>query len=697
MVSLAEHEHDGRAADAFASRLDHLLPSASVSTTEHAKKRRLIRGPSGESIRWRLELTPYAAGPQDALDTPGVRIVALQANARFAKTIIFENKCIKHWELGPAYNVIWYMQTKDDLADYVDERFDWMLRNHPGVSDKIDWSDPKNGRFRKMIGDALLLMRAATMRTTRGKAAPLIGVDELDAYDRRVRNAMRTLIDNRQREFGANAKAYFCSHPDAGQNGIAGIVAEGLKHLWWWNCPHCRKSSSPCKGAEHRMAWNVAKLLEAQEDMDRPELLDMIEREARLICPHCSAAIPEAMRLPMSNAGIWLQPHQTLTEEGVINGEQKIAEIMGFVGHAFMSPFVNLGKLARSWAAAWLKHQDTGDDTALKEETVKSLGEEYEGADPKAAMEGWKVVKARLQSAFEPKTVPAGVMFLTAFVDVQGDRFEVRVVGWNLQKQSWLIDYYALKQWPGFDNIDPGGRLFDWDIIEDAVINQVYPTAATLDRKTPLFMPIAKTMVNAAGSPGVSLHAKIWLANLIDPKRFERMTAEGNPKRPARRPVESYKVQLFIGAPVSGERAKKLELYGRPRPILVDDRGRQLAVQIYERMLNVFEIKKLIAARMKVEEGPGRMHLSMKMADRYVRELTSERLVNDEWIPTGRNETWDGWVACEAARALLQPDRPGLWVKTPEWAAAKPKGQHFVDGPKRLGYFDRLAELNRDG
>lgn len=666
----------------------------------------MLPGPTGDPVKYRIEITPYVRGYQDAMDIPAVRVVALQGPARFSKTVGAENKVMKHWTFGPRFNCLWYMQTKDDLADYVDERFEWMLLNHPDVCDLIDWSDPKNGRFRKVIGNALLLMRAATLGTTRGKAAPIIIADEIDAYDKRIRNAILTLVNNRQREFGANAIAFLCSHPDAGPQGIAGIIAGGLKHLWHWLCPKCRKSSSPCQGAEHRMVWNVGDLMKLAEDMERQEFLDMVERDARLVCPHCRAEVDEPGRLPMSNAGVWLQPHQVLECDGSVTGEAKVAEIMGFVGHAMMSPFVNLGKLARGWAQAKVHADLTGDDTALKEETVKSLGEEYGGADSETVIESWKVVKTRLGASYDLKTVPIGVRFLTAFVDVQGDRFEVRVIGWDLAKQSWLIDAFAIKQPPpdmarqkgAFDNIDPANRLADWDILEHAVLNQVYVTAATKDQPTPLYLPIAKTLVNAAGSAGdpeqgnrsgVSNQARVWMSNLTDPDRPHKLAALGGEPLD---PIESWRVQLFVGSA-----SEKSEIYGKPYPVMKDDANKQLPVQIFERAINVFQIKRLIAKRMRIEMPgtPGRMYLPFNLSDRYVRELVSERLINGEWIPSGRNETWDGWVACEAARALIQPDRPELWVETPEWARSLPKGEHFVDAGDEASYYERLAALNR--
>src|SRR3546814_2136430 len=51
-------------------------------------------------------------------------------------------------------------------------------------------------------------------------------------------------------------------------------------------------------------------------------------------------------------------------------------------------------------------------------------------------------------------------------------------------------------------------------------------------------------------------------------------------------------------------------------------------------------------------------------------ELTAKRYLNDEWVPIRlRNETWDGWIACEVGRESLKPDREELWAdQLPEWA-----------------------------
>jgi phage terminase large subunit GpA-like protein len=700
LVALGNHEHDGSAADAILSRIDSYLPQQSISTNEFARTKRKMVNQGGEPFDFDPTLTPYTVAISDALDNINVRQVAVKANTRSGKTVAAENYVLRDWTYGSQKNVLWFMQDEDSIKDYVDERGEEMLRIHPEVNGKIDWSDSSNGRSRRMIGKSLLLYRPATARHTRGKAAPTIVADEIDAYMPKIRDAISTLVSSRQEEFGSSSKAYFASHPDAGPDGgIDAILKDSLLHLWFIQCPHCGGASSPAREAEDwgvpRITWNVPEMMGRESDMERIEFLDHISANVMLVCPHngCHATFDAESRVALMATGQWLQPHQRISDEGVVTGDPKVAKTMGFVIHAFMAPFVDLRETARDWAAAKLT-ADTGSDTHLREVTVKKLGETFLGTKAEEQMESWKTVRDRIADDYPLKFVPSRVEFLTAFVDVQGDRFEVVVIGWNRAKESWLIDRYQIKQWPAFgshsafENIDPGGRLGDWDVIEESVLAMSYPMQSNpqrLEAGLPeLFMPIARTAVDAVGTPGVSGNARNWLANLMS-----RRAGDG------KRIIAPYRVIL-----THGNSSKTSELYGKPKQVAIDDRGRALIQPVYERYPNVHEIKRIIARRMKVEQGPGRMHMPGKISPRYYQELTAERLVNGDWTQIySRNETWDGWVMCEVARETLKPDRPDLWeYGPPEWAEARPRGEAIdSEVPNPVSVFDRLAQVNQVG
>jgi phage terminase large subunit GpA-like protein len=708
LIALGNHDHDGSAAAAFMARLDALLPQAQITTNEFDRTKRVMVNQGGEPFPFDPEITPYMEAIGDALDNEAVRVVLAKANTRSGKTTKGESFVLRRWTYGPLVDVAWLMQDENSLRRYIDERGEKMLQLHDEVNEKIDWTNKRNSRFFKQIGRANVYYLPATLKALRGLAAPIFIADEIDAYANNVRGAIMTIISSRQEEFGTGSKAYLCSHPDKGpDDGIDQALKDSLMHLWFVVCPHCRGASTPAKEAEQwgvpRMTWNVTEMMKLGEEMERIAFLDHVAANVVLCCPHdgCGATFGPDERLALMRSGRWLQPHQTIKPDGTVQGEARVASTMGFVIHAFMAPFVKLRETARDWAAAKLTADANGIDVHLREVTVKKLGETYQGAKAEEQMEDWKTVQQRIASHYPLGFVPTGCLFLTAFVDVQGDRFEVRVVGWDLGKQSWLVDAFAIKQWPAFgkhgafNNIDPGNRLSDWDIIEEAVLARSYPLQGNAQREEaglePLFLPIARTMVDAVGVPGVTGNARNWLANMLtrgpDDGRF----------------IAEYRIKLVHG---SSSKTQK-EVYGVPKQVLVDDRNRALAQPIFERYPNVHEIKRIIAKRMKVEApGPGRMHMPASLSPRYYQELTAERLINGDWTPSStRNETWDGWVMCEVARETLMPDRPELWnqkdaagnLLLPEWADPRPRGE-AIDSvvQQSVSIFDRLAQANDD-
>lgn len=683
-AALAEHRLDGSALDALRNSIDRALPPELISTTECAIKHRLMEAAGGGAVKWNPDKTPYMVGIQDACDIPAVRVVAVKGPARSGKTVGAENRALKHWIYGPSVNVLWYMQSREDVDDYVEERVEWMLHAHEQVDAKIQWTNRRTSRNRKRIGGALVQWRPATKSTTRGKAAPLIVADEIDGYTKAIRRSILTRLINRQREFGNGALAYICSHPDEGPTeGIDAVLRDCLQHLWNWLCPGCRRPSSPSPEAEHRMTWNLAEVMEEHKDLERKELLDMVEAHTALVCPYddCGRKIAEIERMPMCRTGRWLQPHQTMDTEGNVHGDALVAEYMGFTIHGFMSPFVTIGGLAREFAAAKLETDFSGDETGLKEVVVKSLGETYIGSSAAEQIDDYKIVTRRLtDQQYLMGTVPPGCQFLTAFVDVQGDHFAVRVIGWSAGRESWLIDAFPIKQAEGMATIDPFHRLDDWNVLEDAVLRQTYPLAA--DPR--LHLPIARVVVDTGGGDETTVNARKWAANIISRKT---------------NPVPDWRILL-----TKGGSNKNSELYGIPKKPEKDDRGKALPNAAWERTVNVHELKRIIAVRMKIEvPGPGKMHLPLNVTPRIVRELTAERLVNGDWFKHFRfNETWDAWVACEVARETLQPERPGIdWVNRPPiWAKPFEIGkERGIDNTtrKRPTYYDRLRRLNRRG
>lgn len=662
------------------AELDLLLPVESISTSEVANKYRLLLAFGGVTVRYMEAKTPYVHDIHAALDDPNKSMVLVQGPARASKTTAPENYLLKIGKFGPPQNVLWYMHSEPDLRAYVEERVDFFMREHEGLAEKVGGS--RGGRtkwnLRRVDGQKWEWL-PANPSTTRGRSAPFIVADEIDAMRPIIGEAITTLIKNRQREHGSLAKAYLASHPDRGPlHGIAKLIEDSDRRLRYWTCPDCAHLISPCAEApkERRVTWNVPELMKSHEDMTRDELLDYVAENVFLICPHCQGRIDNEGRLELDRDGLWIGKGQEIDANENVTGELVKHNVAGFIIHGFMSPFVKISELAREWAAAWLTWQETGSDELLKQVNVKSLGEVHSDPDdPAAQVKEWKEVKAaHLDTLYGLKEVPRGVDFLTMMVDVQGNRFEAGVWGWSRNRECWLIDRFAMKQRMGLDEIAPGERLADWDVLELA-LGLTYQ----LSDRSGRVLPIAKMAVDTGGVPGVTNNARIWASNML---------AAGK--------CEAWRLMLS-----KGDRHLQGELYGKANKITHDDGGRELPVPVMERIVNVSAVKRMMAMRLTVEvPGANFIHLPRDVEDRHVRELCSETFVNGQWIARGRNETWDTLIMCEVARALLAPENAAIdWDGDPPPFAVpfipSPTRADDDNTPREVDFFARLSKLNK--
>ena len=200
------------------------------------------------------------------------------------------------------------------------------------------------------------------------------------------------------------------------------LFQEGTMHHWAWPCPHCDEFFIP---RFRNLHW--------------PEEATAIEagRNAWLECPRCQGTIIDDIKPAMNSRGLFVAPGQSIDKDGVITGAAPESLTISFWVSGLASPFVTFGARAEAYVLA----EDTGDPGMIQAAINSGFGELY--APGGGVVPEWQEVAA-LRIPYERNSVPVGVVFLVASVDVQKNRlvYDARLPNGKMPRDprrlSWL-------------------------------------------------------------------------------------------------------------------------------------------------------------------------------------------------------------------------------------------------------------------
>jgi hypothetical protein len=353
--------------------LESFLPPERLSVPAYACKNRWLDNAGGGHVGlWSNNRVPYTVLPSERLDSIEHTTIAIVGPGQVAKTVAAENWLLRSVEADPA-NFLWYMQSDEGVEAYVKSRINPMIDTHDGMKARLGTKAVDDSlhfkRFRGMTVEFL----SAHPKTLINKSAPRIVADEIDNW--LLLGDVKGMLDIRRQTFGRQSKLLAISHPDMAKGldpatdwtaGIMSIYADSDQCVWYWRCPQCGATSSPAPTAKRVM------VIKYPEDPDVP--LDVIEREAHLLCPVNGCAIAdhhrEAMNLDAFNRfGGWIGDGQEISEGGEVTGELVSRDTAGFWIHGAMSPFVigGIGGLARARVKAEREAEVSGEDAAIRQ------------------------------------------------------------------------------------------------------------------------------------------------------------------------------------------------------------------------------------------------------------------------------------------------------------------------------------------
>ncbi|HGU5668793.1 TPA: phage terminase large subunit family protein, partial [Escherichia coli] len=420
--------------------------------------------------------------------------------------------------------------------------------------------------------------------------------------------------------------------------GILSLYNRGDRRRWYWPCPHCGEYFQPC-----------GDVVAGFRDIADPVLAS---EAAYIQCPSCSGRILPEQKRELNGRGVWLRDSESINADGSRYGDPRRSRIASFWMEGPAAAYQTLSQLVYKLLTAEQEYETTGSEETLKTVINTDWGLPYL---PRASMEQRK--SELLEQRAEPvpsRSVPDGVNFLVATVDVQAGRhrrFVVQVTGYGSRGERWIIDRYNITQSLRGDSdgesqrIDPASYPEDWDVLLTDVFHKSWPLASDPSQQ----MRLMAMAVDSGGEDGVTDNAyKFW----------RRCRRDGLGKR----------IYLF-----KGDSIRRAKLITRTFPDNTGRTGRraQAAGDVPLWLLQTDALKDRVNnALWRDSPGPGYVHFPDWLGSWFYDELTYEERSSDgKWSKPGRgaNEAFDLMVYAEAL-VILHGYEKIRWPDAPEWA-----------------------------
>lgn len=613
---------------------------------------------AGNSVPWDPLVAPYVIEPMNCLASREYDAVIFVGPARTGKTIgLIDGWVIYNVICDPADMLIIQM-TEEKAREHSKKRLARTFRVSPEVVSRLSPNKNDNNVYDRtfLAGNYLKIGWPSVniMSSSDYKCVALTDYDrfpedidgEGDAFSlasKRTTTFMSsgmTLVESSPGRDVKDVKWRRTSpHEAPPTTGILSLYNRGDRRRWYWPCPHCGEYFQPC-----------GDVVAGFRDIADPVLAS---EAAYIQCPSCSGRIMPEQKRELNGRGVWLRDGESINADGSRYGDPRRSRIASFWMEGPAAAYQTLSQLVYKLLTAEQEYETTGSEETLKTVINTDWGLPYL---PRASMEQRK--SELLEQRAEPvpsRSVPDGVNFLVATVDVQAGRhrrFVVQVTGYGSRGERWIIDRYNITQSLRGDSdgesqrIDPASYPEDWDVLLTDVFHKSWPLVSDPSQQ----MRLMAMAVDSGGEDGVTDNAyKFW----------RRCRRDGLGKR----------IYLF-----KGDSIRRAKLITRTFPDNTGRTGRraQAAGDVPLWLLQTDVLKDRVNnALWRDSPGPGYVHFPDWLGSWFYDELTYEERSSDgKWSKPGRgaNEAFDLMVYAEAL-VILHGYEKIRWPDAPEWAS----------------------------
>ena len=410
-------------------------PPSKLPLSEWADRYRILSSESSaEPGQWLTSKAPYEKEIMDAISDPDVPKVIVQKGAQLGITdsailnpigyFIDEDPC-----------PILVVQPTIELAEaFSTDRLSPMLRDSRRLHDKV--ADPRTRdsqntlRRKSFRGGYVALGGANSAASLSGRPVRVVLMDEVDRYPPSAGTEGNPLQLALARSSAFwNRKAVIVSSPGiAGVSHIEREMSESTKEHWYLPCPSC--------GTHQILLW------------EHVHFSDMTYQ-----CVSCKERAPKYQYL--AGIGLW-RAHRPVDDFG-----RKVIT-RGFYLSGLYNPWIEWDILRDEFVRA-ARASEEGDIEPLKAFKNTRLGLLFEETGSKIEVDLYKLRR----EVYEAE-VPAGVLVLTAGIDIGERQINYEIVGWGKGRESWGIEY-------GIIAGDPR-EAYVWELLDEAVFNRVFTT-----------------------------------------------------------------------------------------------------------------------------------------------------------------------------------------------------------------------------
>ncbi len=436
---------------------DGLTPDPKLSVSEWAEENIYLPAvDSAEPGKYNLERTPFNREILDELGyTSRAQIVTVMKGAQLGLTTlgnIFISYIIGH-QPGP---ILYVLPTLDTAKRTSKQRLQPMFDACPAVKGLVadqKAKDASNSVMMKVFPGGILVFAGANSASgLRSMPARYLILDESSGYDSDIENEgdPSELAKQRTVTFNRNRKIFQPSTPTVkGLDRIEREFENSDKRYYNVPCPHCKEIAPIWFSSDTRYGYEV----KWDTTIDDDGVKTHHPESAHLICPACSGRIDEKHKtwmLQEKNGAKWIATAEGDKYHVGFHINSLYSPIGFYSWESAVSSFLEATRLAKM-----------GDISKLKTFTNLILGETW-------YTKGTEISHSFIwnRREFYNAEVPAGVLYITAGIDVQKNRIEATTYGWGANSEVWAIEHKVIHG-------DPSNRS---DKIYDKLDNFIFDT-----------------------------------------------------------------------------------------------------------------------------------------------------------------------------------------------------------------------------